>query len=51
MQTMHMPEGTRESLWDLQAVDQAQGKNWIYCGHLEQARAPESLRDEMAECL
>src|SRR5260221_6687835 len=30
MQTKHVPDGTQENLWDLQSVDQAQGKESIW---------------------
>jgi hypothetical protein len=30
MQTKHVPDGTQENLWDLQSVDQAQGKELIW---------------------
>jgi Inner membrane component of T3SS, cytoplasmic domain len=29
MQTKYLPNGTQANLWDLQSVDQAQGKRWI----------------------
>jgi hypothetical protein len=30
MQTNHVPDGTQENLWDLQSVDQAQGRELIW---------------------
>jgi hypothetical protein len=35
MQTKHVPDGTQENLWDLQSVDQAQGKESIWVDALE----------------
>jgi len=35
MQTKHVRDGTQENLWDLQSVDQAQGKESIWVDALE----------------
>src|SRR5260370_3400285 len=35
MHTKHVPDGTQENLWDLQFVNQAQGKKWIWDGSSE----------------
>ncbi len=60
MQTKHMLNGTQENLWDLQSVDQAQGKKWIWtdspepqlCGrHAHISSTASEGRRDSCDCL